>query len=233
MKLLTVSKARKLQTLLSNIYFEGLDEASLDTVVEHMTLCQFDGEETIFFEGEPSAGLHIMESGSAKIYRLSPQGRQYIVNILTEGATFNEVSVYGGGTNPVDVAALEKSTVWVIGVDVLRQLVSFHPAYAQKIINNLAGNLRGLVQRVSEMAFFQVTHRLARLLCSLPEEALNGPKSTRLTQEQIAEQLGSVREVVARSLRELKRSGAIRMEKRCIYIEDREALERISQGIWE
>ena len=164
MKLLSTSTSEKLQTLRNNIYFEGLDESALDIVAENMRLYQFKRKESIFLEEEESAGLHILKSGSAKIYRLSPQGRQYIVNILYEGSTFNEVSVYGGGANPVNVETLEKTAIWVISVDVLRKLVLSYPTYAQKIIENLAGNLRGLVKRVSEMAFFQVTHRLARLL---------------------------------------------------------------------
>ena len=233
MKQLPISTEKKLATLRHNIYFEGLEESVLKMVTEHMFLHQFKRGESIFFEEEPCAGLHIMESGSAKIFRLSPQGRQYIVNILTEGATVNEVSVYGGGNNPVNVAALENSSVWVIGVSILRQLVLSNPAYAQKIIENLAGNLRGLVSRVSEMAFYQVTHRLARLINNLPDEALNGENNARLTQDQLAARLGSVREVIARSLRELERNGVIHTENRRIYIDDQEKLERITEGMWE
>ncbi|MCF6277284.1 MAG: Crp/Fnr family transcriptional regulator [Anaerolineales bacterium] len=233
MKQLSVSIEEKLHTLRSNSYFERLDEADLTNVAGYMRLHQFVRGESIFFEGEPSAGLHIMQKGSAKIYRLSPQGRQYIVNLLSEGATFNEVSVYGGGANPVNVAALEACTVWIIEVGILRQLVLSNPDYAQKIIENLAHNLRGLVTRVSEMAFFQVTHRLARLLNDLPEEALSGENNTRLTQDQIAARLGSVREVIARSLRELERNGAIRLEHRRIYIDDQEKLKKITEGTWE
>ena len=198
-----------------------------------MRLYQFKRNKSIFLEEEKSAGLHILKNGSAKIYRLSPQGRQYIVSILYEGATFNEVSVYGGGANPVNAATLEESEVWVINVDVLRQLVLSYPTYAQKIIENLAGNLRGLVRRVSEMAFYQVTHRLARLLNNLPEESLSGENNTRLTQNQLAAHLGSVREVIARSLKELERNGIIRVENRRIYIVDQEKLDQITKGAWE
>ncbi|MBT3188274.1 MAG: Crp/Fnr family transcriptional regulator [Anaerolineae bacterium] len=233
MKLLPASISEKLQTLRGNIYFEGLDSSALDIVTENMRLYQFKRKETVFLEGEKCVGLHILKSGSAKIYRLSPQGRQYIVNILHEGATFNEVSVYGGGANPVNVETLEKATIWIISVDALRKLVLSYPNYAQKIIENLAGNLRGLVQRVSEMAFFQVTHRLARLLNTLPEESLSGKHSSRLTQDQLAAYLGSVREVIARSLKELERNGAIRVENRRIYIVDQEKLNQLAEGMWE
>jgi CRP/FNR family transcriptional regulator len=233
MKILSPSTFEKLQTLRGNIYFEGLDEAALERVAEQMQLHLFERKETIFLEEEKSAGLHILKSGSGKIYRLSPQGRQYIVKILTEGDTFNEVSVFGGDGNPVNAAALEECLVWVIKGEILRELTFAHPIYAQKIINNLADNLRTLVQRVSGMAFYQVTHRLARLLVKMPEDSLSGEGAARLTQDQIAARLGSVREVIARSLRELERGGAIHLENRRIYIVDREKLEDFAEGRWE
>ena len=233
MKLLIASTDQKLRTLRNNIYFEGLDKSALDKVAENMRLYEFKRKETIFLEEEKCAGLHILKNGSAKIYRLSPQGRQYIVSIIYEGATFNEVSVYGGGTNPVNAATLEKTAVWLINVDILRELVLSYPTYAQKVLENFAGNLRGLVNRVSEMAFYRVTHRLARLINNLPEESLSGENNNRLTQDQLAAHLGSVREVIARSLKELEHNGVIRVENRRIYIVDQEKLDQITDGMWE
>ncbi|MBT3322745.1 MAG: Crp/Fnr family transcriptional regulator [Anaerolineae bacterium] len=233
MEFIKTSRYRKLETLRNNIYFEGLEESVMENIAENMSLYDFERKETIFLEEEESTGLHIMESGSAKIYRLSPQGRQYIVKILIEGNTFNEVSVFDGGGNPVNTAALEDSKIWIIKSDALRKLAETDPVYAQKIIKILSGNLRSMVQKISGMAFYQVTHRLARLLSRLPEESLSGDKRARITQNQLAALLGSVREVVARSVKELERGGAISVYKRKIYIEDRDILEKISQGTWE
>ena len=170
----------------------------------------------LFWEGDPCAGLHIIEEGSVKMYRISPQGRQYIVRMLQEGDTCNEVPAFDGGTNPVNVETLEKSKVWVIDDENLRSLVKAHPDFALKVLSNFGKNLRGLVRMVSEMAFYQVTNRLARLISELPAEE---PRP-HWTQEQLAAQLGTVREVVARSLKELERSGAIRIEERRIHIAD-------------
>ena len=79
------------------------------------------------------------------------------------------------------------------------------------------------------MAFYQVTHRLARLI---GESRLGDPGGARLTQDQIAARLGTVREVVARSLRELERSGAIRTENRRITVAAAEVLSQWAQGPW-
>jgi CRP/FNR family transcriptional regulator len=226
MRILSVDLSEKLKLLRQNEYFEGLDEDLFNQVAVHMQLREYERGEAIFWEGDPCAGLHIIEQGFVKLYRLSPQGRQYIVRVLQEGDTCNEVPTFDGGTNPVNVEALETTRVWVIQSDILQELLRKNPDFAQKVINNLGKNLRGLVRMVSEMAFYQVTHRLARLISEQPPSELSG---TPWTQEQLAARLGTVREVVARSLKELERSGAINVDKRRIAVSDPDVLAQWAQ----
>ena len=215
----------KLQTLRRNPYFDDLPEQLLNEIARHMQLRSFERGEVLFWEGDPCAGLHIIEEGSVKLYRISPQGRQYIIRVLQEGETCNEVPAFDSGTNPVNVETLERSKVWVIDDETLRALVRAHPDFALKVLSNFGKNLRGLVRMVSEMAFYQVTNRLARLISELPADSAR----PQWTQEQLAAQLGTVREVGARSLKELERSGAIRIEDRRIHVADPDALSQWTQ----
>jgi len=225
MKLVDVTQAAKLKTLRSNPYFDELPEVVTNDIAAHTQLREYERGDVLFWEGDPCAGLHIIESGSVKLYRISPQGRQYIISVLTEGATCNEVPAFDGGTNPVNVEALETSRVWVTDSAILRKLVISNPEFALKILNKFGQNLRNLVRKVSEMAFYQVTNRLARLITELPVEE----SRPHWTQEQLAARLGTVREVVARSLKELEKSGAIRIEDRRIQIADQEVLQQWTQ----
>jgi CRP/FNR family transcriptional regulator, dissimilatory nitrate respiration regulator len=144
-----------------------------------------------------------------------------IVRILQEGDTFAEVPAFDGGLNPVNVEALETSRVWVIDGEKLRALVTIYPAFTKKVLENFGEMLRNLVRLASEMAFYQVTHRLARLISEQNSEE----HPPHWTQEQLAAQLGTVREVVARSLKELERSGAIRIDDRRIRVADQNVLQ--------
>jgi CRP/FNR family transcriptional regulator len=226
MKLLDANLKLKLSTLRANPYFDDLPDGMLHEIAGHMQLRSFERGEVLFWEGDPCAGLHIIEEGSVKLYRISLQGRQYIVRVLQEGDTCNEVPAFDAGTNPVNVETLERSKVWVIDDEILRSLVRSHPDFALKVLSNFGKNLRGLVRMVSEMAFYQVTNRLARLISELPADEESRPP---VTQEHLAAQLGTVREVVARSLKELERSGAIRIEDRRIHIADQDALNQWTQ----
>jgi CRP/FNR family transcriptional regulator len=225
MKILHTDEKQRLTLLHQNEYFDTLPKPLLDEIMDHVQLRQYERGEVLLWEGDPCDGLYIILQGSAKIYRLSPQGRQYIIRVLQEGDTFAEVPTFDGGPNPVNVEALETSSVWVVDSEMLRRLVAAHPQFAQKVLVNFGAMLRGMVRKVSEMAFYQVTHRLARLISELPPEELRGG-GTRLTQEQLAARLGTVREVVARSLRELERSGAIQVENRRITVTDKNALSQ-------
>jgi CRP/FNR family transcriptional regulator len=104
-------------------------------------------------------------------------------------------------------------------------LIEQHPQFARKVLTNFGRMLRGMVRMVSEMAFYQVTHRLARLIAELPQEK----SAPHWTQEQLAARLGTVREVVARSMKELERSGAIKVEDRRIQIADQEIFSQWMQ----
>lgn len=224
MKLVKVSKSEKLKTLRVNPYFDEVPEGVLKDIAAVTQLREYERGDVLFWEGDECAGLHILESGSVKLYRVSPQGRQYIIAVLTEGATCNEVPAFDGGMNPVNVEALETTRVWVVDAHTLRDLVKANPELALKILSKFGQNLRIMVGKVSEMAFYQVTHRLARLITEMPE----APRPP-WTQEQLAARLGTVREVVSRSLKELEKSGAIRMEDRRIQIANEDVLRQWTQ----
>lgn len=222
MKTIESTLKQKMDALRGNQYFDDVSDEILKDIATHTRLGEFQRGDVLFWEGDPCEGLFILQQGSAKIFRLSPQGRQYIVRILQEGDTFAEVPAFDEGTSPVNVEALEVCRAWIIDKHKLHTLVMEHPAFAQKVLVNFGRMLRGMVRMVSEMAFYQVTHRLARLIdTELPQD-----KSAAWTQEQLAARLGTVREVVARSIKELERSGAIKMEDRRIQIVDREIFEQ-------
>src|SRR5215212_6624223 len=182
MKSMEATLVQRVRTLRGNPYFNDLPEPLLKEVAAHTQLREYQRGDVLFWEADPCDGLHIIESGSAKIYRLSPQGRQYIVRILQEGDTFAEVPAFDSGMNPVNVDALEPSRVWVVDGQKLRALVAAHPIFAQKVLANFGQMMRNLVRMVSEMAFYQVTHRLARLISEFSTEE---PRP-HWTQEQLA-----------------------------------------------
>jgi len=230
MHTISVEARSKIEALRNNSYFSELAERILEELSLGMRLQRVERGEILFWEGDPSAGLHIIQRGSVKLFKTSAQGRELIIKVIDEGTTFNEVPVFDRGQNPVNAAALEESEIWVVEADAIQNAMTQHPEMCRAIVLNLTKNLRMLVGMVEELSFYQVTNRLARLISQLPPEQLAGTSSLRVTQDQMAARLGTVREVVARSLRELERSGAIQVSRREIQIVDAEILKEWVQS---
>lgn len=222
---ISTPQERKLTTLRNCRYFENVGDGILLEISHGMQLCRYDRGEAIFWEFEPSKGLYIIDRGSVKLYKLSQQGRELIIEVFGDGDSFNEVPVFDQQLNPVNVAALEESEIWIVNGGAILDCLYKYPEVTKAVVLNLSKNLRMLVSKVEELSFYQVTNRLARLIDSLPCEQLMGPASIRLTRDEMAARLGTVREVVARSLKDLERSGVIKVSRDKIEIIDREKLD--------
>lgn len=218
MRRIPSSETEKLAALRRCRYFSNSDDEILISLVSATQLKRYSAAEMIFLEDDLSEGLYIIRHGSVKLSKISPQGRELVLNVLETGESFNEVTAFDQGGNPVTAPALEDSELWIVNAAAIRAALSEHLQLAQTVILNLAQNLRMLVGMIEELSFYQVTTRLARLLSSLSPEQLAGHSGQRLTQDDLAVRVGTVREVVARSLRKLELSGAISVSRNKIAI---------------
>jgi CRP/FNR family transcriptional regulator len=203
-------------------YFTELHNADLKRLAQSLSERTFEKGQVIFLEEEACQGLYIVRAGSVKIYKVSPEGREQILRYVDAGGSFNEVAVFDGGSNPANVAALVPTTVWIVPRAPIADLIRRRPEVAQAIIQNLGARLRLMIGLVEDLSFRQVTARLAKLL--LETAALQRHK---LSRQQMAARLGTVREVIGRSLKQLESRGLIRVERGRIVIVDRSGLEKI------
>lgn len=148
MKTLSTNQATKLESLRNNDYFSNLDDGVLARLSKSMTLRRFEAGEVIFWQDDPCAGLYLLRRGSVKLFKLSPKGRELIIKVFYEGATFNEVPVFDLGLSAINVAALEECEIWIVDADEIRACLREHPGMAQAVILNLCKNLRMLVGTV-------------------------------------------------------------------------------------
>jgi CRP/FNR family transcriptional regulator len=205
-------------------YFAALSESDLEFLRTRVIERRFARGETIFVEGEPCQGLYIMREGEARIYKLSAEGREQVLRYCTAGQSFNEVAVFDDGPNPANVLASTDCILWIVPRELIMEFVRTRPAMAVAIIQNLSKQLRHLVGMVENLALRQVTARLARLLI---QTASGNTAAHKLTQQEMAAQLGTVREMVGRSLKQLEARKLIKIEKGRIVIVNRGELEKL------
>ncbi len=208
-------------------YFSALSQEEIKRIAKETLERSYARGEVLFLEGERCQGLYVVKAGRVRIFKSSPEGREQVLLTAGAGTTFNEVPVFDGGTNPASASALEATTVYIIPEETMLSLLKGCPA-AQIIIKLFAGRLRHLTTVVEDLSFRSVVSRIARLLLDLAVVQEGSKPVPRLTQEEMATMVGSVRDVVGRALRTLEKSGAIKLEGQRLLVIDPEKLKTAS-----
>ena len=215
------------QTLRQLPFFAGLGDDALLEIAPYIHERTFSPGQMIISEGEPCQAVYFVVRGVVRVHRLSLEGREHVLAYLGPGESFNLVPVLDGGPNPATVDALTEATLYTISCERFRRIVREHHEVALPILERLAARVRRLSDMVEGLALHTVRTRLARFLLAQAEGL---QPSRHWTQEEIAANIGTVREMVGRTLRAFAADGLVRRERGRIVVVDREGLEREAVG---
>jgi CRP-like cAMP-binding protein len=182
----------------------------------------------IQIEGDPARSMYIVAQGQVKISRIARSGREQVLNIVGPGGHFNTAPMFDGGPCPANAEALTDVSLLALPRDQLQAVVEVYPALALALLREFTGRLRHLVDLVDELSLHTVQGRLAGLLLA-QAEAIERGEGTPLTQADIAARLGTVREMIGRTLKNFEALGLISIERGTIAILDREGLMRLHE----
>lgn len=205
-------------------YLANLPHTTLEALAAIAVERAYREGEVIFWQGEPAFGLYIIAEGCVKISRHATDGREHILHLLQTGETFNDVAALDGGDNPATAAAHTDTVIWAIPRRELMYTTERFPDLAWALLEAMARRARYLVMMVEDLAMRSVKGRLARLLLEQAHQNDTEALPRLLTQEEMANQLGTVREVVGRALRSLANSDIIEFDRHRIVILDADRL---------
>ena len=210
--------------------FAELAENELTSINQRVVSKKFDAGEMIFSEGDPCPGLWVIESGQVRIFKSAASGREQVLALEGPGSSVAELPVFDGGNYPASAAAVIGSTLLFVSKEDFRLLCLKQPEVALKVLRVAGRRLRRLVGIIEELSFSTVRHRLVSLLLRLARQAERTPRGVEVTlpanQQELASQIGTVRELVSRGLSRLQAGGMIEIEGRKITILDLKALEK-------
>ncbi|MBK9941258.1 MAG: Crp/Fnr family transcriptional regulator [Kouleothrix sp.] len=175
-------------------------------------------------EGEPATIMYLVGSGQVKIARIGMNGREQVLNIIGPGGHFNTIPMFDGGVCPANAEALTDVVLLMLPRAALLAVVESQPALALALLKEFTGRLRHMVDLVDRLALHTVHGRLAGLLLEQAGAAEHGVAQPALTQAEMAARLGTVREMVGRTLKTFEVLGLLRLERGVITIIDREGL---------
>lgn len=216
------------------VLFHDLSEQELSFLVEHSLLRHFAANELIFTEGDSCSGLFVIQSGAVKIFKTAPSGREQVLSVERAGNTIAELPVFDGGTYPASTVAAEESDLLFIRKEDIRALCLEHPEVALKLLKTVGRRLRALVGIIEELSFTTVRHRLIAYLLRLAGANAGARKSVELelpvSHQELAAELGTVRELVSRNLSRLQAEGLIKIQARSVQIPDLGALREACEA---
>jgi len=221
----TVNKENRVALLRRVSFCADLSEAALAALTAIAVLIERPAGAFIQFEGDPAEAMYIVIAGRVKIARVGSNGREQVLNVIPPGGHFNTVPMFDGGACPANAQALTGVALLVLPREAVRRVVEQHPQLALALLEEFTGRLRHLVNLVDELALHTVQGRLAGLLLEQAEAAERGEPVPPLTQAEMAARLGTVREMVGRTLKSFEALGLIRLERGQIAILDRTGLK--------
>jgi CRP/FNR family transcriptional regulator len=211
--------------------FASLSDDEMAALRRRVSSKKYDGGETLFSEGDACRGLFVVGGGKIRIFKVSASGREQVLSMEGPGSSFAELPVFDGGNYPASAAASEDSEVLFISRKDFQDFCREHPEVGLKVIAVVGSRLRRLVGIIEDLSFTTVRQRLIGLIVRLAQA-----NSTRTsdglqielnkTQQDLAAELGTVRELVSRNLGRLQAEGYLEVNGRTILVKDLSGLKR-------
>jgi CRP-like cAMP-binding protein len=216
-------------------YFRSVPAAELARIARRCRQRSLQRGTHAFEAGDACRGLLVVAEGAVEMRQVSARGREQVLHAEGAGATLGEAPLFDGQGYIASAVAVEPTRLVFVPRDAVLDLCRRHPAVALSMLEAMARRVRRFAGLVEDLAFRQVTERLARHLEQ--GAAASGRPVTpgtiveiTLTQEQLAARLGTVRELVSRALAQLERAGAIKRSRSRVVISDPACLAEAARG---
>lgn len=210
--------------------FAGLNAAARRELAARAVTTRYGAGEVLWTAGSAPRGLLIIVAGRVRVVR-APTGRQHVVHTETAGGTLGEVPLFAGGAYPATAIAAEPTLCVALSMDALHAGMAADPSLALRLLRRMAERIRHLVGRLDSASAYPVPRRLAGLILARQAAADGGDFTLGASQAEVAEELGTVREVIVRALRRMRQAGMIRATGRGRFtVTDPAGLRRLVDG---
>ena len=183
----------------------------------------------ILFEDDPGDALYLVASGQVKVVLIGEDGREVILSVLGEGAFFGEMALLDDEPRSAHVIAMEDSIVLALRREDFRARLRASPEVAIALLKELSRRLRRADDQIGSLVLLDVGGRVAELLVRLADEEGADRITRKLTHATIAQMIGSSRETVSRTMRDLQDKNLVAVTRQEIVLTDRAGLAALSR----
>jgi CRP/FNR family transcriptional regulator len=213
----------------------SLSHSELQMLASRTVRKRFAPRELLFSQDEPCRGLFIIARGKVRIFNTSLNGREQVLAVNLPGESVAELPVFDGGPYPASAMAIENTEVAFISRADFHAFCIEHPEVSLKVLSVVGARLRRLVGIIEELSFTTIRQRLISVLVKLAQT--EGTKSDRgiefqlpATHQELANQLGTVRELISRNLMRLQAEGLLDVDARRIVVKNMKGLSALLES---
>jgi len=210
-------------TVLNDIYiFSELAPSDAEFLTQHTQTRSYPAHTILINEGDLSNSMYVIQEGVVKVYAGAENGKEVILQILHAGDYFGEMALVDDAPRSASVVTLTPVRLMVISKADFKQCLASNSEVAFNLIRALTRKVRALTNSVKNLALLDVYGRVAHTLIDLSSE-INGKQvvNQKLTHQEIANMVGSSREMVSRILKDLCTGGYITVDKTSITINEK------------
>ncbi len=216
--------------------FAGLKEGDLKRIRAIASLRQIEKKEVLFSDGEETRGFYVILSGRVKLFKVSPEGKEQILHIVSAPDAFAEAALFLEGTYPAFAEAMTDCQLLYFPKRDFIQLIEKNPQLSINMIVTLSHYLKRFASLIEELSLKEVSSRIAKYIIDLSIKSSKEGKSPKeveldLSKTQLALKLGTISETLSRTLAKMKAKRIIDVKKSKIIIVNREALEELASGL--
>ena len=201
--------------------FSSLDKDELKALTAHSVTRTFRKNTIVINEGDAGDSMYVVLSGQLKAFLSDDEGKQIVINTMGPGEYFGEMSLFDDAQRSASVITTEPTQLSIILKADFDACLACHPEIAHHVIKELINRLRISTENVRSLALMDVYGRVARLLLQVAEE-VDGKLvvKEKLTQQDIADRVGSSREMISRILKDLRTGNYIEVHDKQITINE-------------
>ncbi len=214
-----------IQFLHSIPLLSGMTEEILEEIVRHSRIRKMQRGELLFNQTDLADAVYIVRSGCIALFLATPDGKELVINEMSAGDCFGELSLITHQPRSTSAVAREPSLIITIPSDQFMGVLTSNPRLMQRILELTAQRLRMSSERESALAFLDSSARVARVLLLL-ELQEGGDGVITITQEVLAQHAGLARPTVTKILSQWRSAGWIETQRAKVIVLDREALQQ-------
>ena len=222
----------RLEILRQAPFFSGLPETQMDEINSYFRESGFEPGERIYYEGDPAKRLYAIATGRVKLTRVTPAGKNILLDILAPGEFFGSLATQANDEYPETAEALTDTCILSIGAEEFQRIMLLHPSIAVRVMHALSERLKNAHETVRQLSAHPVEKRIAHALLQLGGKLGQRQEMGLLIQvpfsrEDLADMTGTTTETASRVISQFQKDCLVVTGRQWIAIKDWDGLSSL------